>query len=176
MLLQAGAVVCIVGLLSWWAVAELHKPPAVPTAASQQSAHPTAPGGTPGSSSTLEAGLGPVTSGTSGSAAAPGAASGGVSISGLDIYLEGGSKSVEQVDAYVSFNASSDGAITLTIQYYGSSGGEKTPVQTALFPESGHTSYQIPVVISSGVYCGKTVTVIATVGGVSSQSSTESGC
>ena len=178
MLLQAAAVVCVVGLLSWWAVTELHKPPTVPVAGGRPSLHPSVPGASP----TMADGLGPITSGTETPESAPttlavgGIAPGNVTVSALNISLEGGSQAVQQVDAYVTFHASSTGAITLTIQYYGTSDGNKTPVQTALFPESGHTSYEIPVVISSGAYCGKTVTVIATAGGVSARGNTQSGC
>ena len=181
MILQATVVLCVVGALSWWAVTALHRPPAVPVAAgapsSQPAAQPTsaAAGLDPSTPTTAPARTTPTTQPAT-AAAPPVIQPGSATISDLKVLLEGGSEAVQQVDAYVTFNASSTAAVTLTIQYYGVADGTKTAVQTALFPESGQTSYQVPVVISSSAYCGKTITVIATAGTGTAQSTTQPGC
>lgn len=177
---QATVVLCVVGALSWWAVGELHKPPSTaaaagpsggPTGAGSPSAAPTG--------STAAAGLNPppATKATAPAQTRPPAAGGGSNaVSNMSVLLEGGSASDPYIDVIVTFAAANTGPVTITIDYYGTSNGNKVSPQTSVLHESGQTGYQVGTTIPSTAYCGTKVTVIASSGETSSQATTEPGC
>jgi hypothetical protein len=187
MLVQAAIVLCVVGGLSWWAVTELHgSSPVQAPAADGASSHPASLNPTAGLTPTAAAGLGipaspspsatPSPHATTAPASTRGAAPGSATVSDLSVSLLGGSQSVKQIAVYLTFDASGDGSVTVTIDYYGSSGGHEVSPETASWTESGHTSYQLAESIPASAYCGATVTVVASSGSDSSSAVTDPGC
>ena len=177
MIAQATIVLCVVGALSWWAVGELHKPSAPGPAAAGPS-----PGPTPSAApvTTAAAGLNPGGSATqtapSTQTQPPAAGSGSVTVSKMNVLLEGGSKSDPYIDVILTFAASNTDAVTITIDYYGTKNGSKVSPQTSVLHESGQTGYQVGTTIPSSAYCGTTVTVVASAGSDSTQATTDPGC
>jgi hypothetical protein len=101
---------------------------------------------------------------------------GGAGVSVLQISVLSGSASQQHVDAVISLQASTRSPVTVQISYWGQSGNDRTGQSWYSTVVSGALSYQVPIGIPTGAYCGDVVTVTASAGGQYAAQNTSPGC